>query len=78
VYAQRQAPKEGDSGWYIGPVDDPGGPPDSDELETRHLFQFLGARPSLLDIVALPEGYIVVFDGETIEAVLDPDDQNVW
>lgn len=78
VYAQRQQPREGDSGWYVGRVDDGNGPPGRDDLEARYLFQLLDSRPRLLDIAALPEGYIVVFDGETIEAVLDQDDNLVW
>ncbi len=77
VYAQRQEPDEGDSGWYVGPVDDPGGVPGREDLEARYVFQLLRERPALLDIVALPEGYLVVFDGEQIEAVLDADNDDV-
>lgn len=78
VYAQRQEPGDGDSGWYLGPVEGRSEAPDASEMEARYVFQLLSERPCLLDIVALPEGYLVVFDGDTIEAILDPENDDVW
>ncbi|RNB51995.1 hypothetical protein AAFJ72_16600 [Brevibacillus gelatini] len=76
VYLQRAEQREaGDSGWYLGPVR---GEVDSDGLESYYIFQLLKHRPSLLQALALPRGYIAVFRGDQIEAVLDEHDENVW
>ncbi|WP_309479522.1 immunity protein Imm33 domain-containing protein [Brevibacillus agri] len=76
VYLQRAEQAEaGDSGWYLGPVQ---GEVDSDGLESYYIFQLLKRRPSLLQALALPCGYIAVLKGDQIEAVLDEHDENVW
>lgn len=78
VYAQRQEPDDGDSGWYVGPVGGPDGQPGVEDLEAWYVFQLLAVRPALLDVFMLPEGYLVVFDGERIDSVVDPDNHDVW
>ncbi|MED1785773.1 hypothetical protein P4V43_28565 [Brevibacillus fortis] len=76
VYLQRaEDVRKGDSGWYLGPVE---GEVDSDQLESYYVYQLVQLRPSLLQVLALPRGYIVVFQGDQIEAVLDEHDENVW
>ncbi|WP_232697734.1 immunity protein Imm33 domain-containing protein [Brevibacillus daliensis] len=76
VYLERsQKSGDGDSGWYVGPVEKPDG---EIELESYYVYQLLALRPSLLQALALPTGYMVVFDGKEIEVVLDPYDVNVW
>ncbi|NTU33131.1 hypothetical protein HPY27_23505 [Brevibacillus sp. HB1.1] len=76
VYLQRaEDVRKGDSGWYLGPVE---GEVESDQLESYYVYQLLKLRPSLLQALALPRGYIVVFQGDLIEAVLDEHDENVW
>lgn len=78
VYAQRQAPKPGDSGWFVGSRAGPDTTLGVDDLEALHVYELLTERPSLLDVLMLPEGYLVLFDGDRIEAVVDPDDHDVW
>jgi hypothetical protein len=73
VYLERTpgAP-EGDSGWYIGPADDRGA---KRELEAIYVYQLLSVRPALMQVLALPARYLIVFSGDELEAVLN--DQNV-
>lgn len=65
----------GDSGWYLGPVEESN---EDSELEAYYIYQLLNLRPSLLKALAIPRGYIVVFEKEEIEAVLDEDDNSIW
>lgn len=67
--------EKGDSGWYIGPVDES---INTDELEAYYLYQLLKIRPALIQVLALPKGYIVVFIKDSIEAVLDQKDIDIW
>lgn len=76
VFLERTADVEkGDSGWYIGPaVNTEEQPP----LEAIYVFELLKHRPDLLQVLALPPGYLVVFDRDKIESVLNGDDVDVW
>jgi hypothetical protein len=56
VYAQRQAPGDGDSGWYVGPVDDPGGPPDADDWRRGTSFSSLARGPASSTSWRYPKG----------------------
>lgn len=79
VYMHRRRPvNDRDSGWYIGPVDDVGEPPDPSHLDAIYVYRLLNVRSGLLPVMALPPEYIVVFDGDEIEAVVDPSNQRVW
>jgi len=76
VYLERS--KEvvaGDSGWYLGFVEESEQP---QELEAYYVYQLLKLRPSLLQALALPRGYLVVFNGDEIEAVLNEEDVDIW
>ncbi|BFH13660.1 hypothetical protein WJ0W_003959 [Paenibacillus melissococcoides] len=76
VYLERSKNyNEGDSGWYLGPVE---GEDENPELVAYYIYQLLNLRPSLLKALAIPRGYIVVFDNDNIEAVLDENDNNIW
>ena len=76
IYLERTADRsEGDSGWYIGAVDEDAS---HRELEARMVFELLELRPALLQVLALPSGHLVVFRRDAIEAVLNPEDQNLW
>jgi hypothetical protein len=64
-----------DSGWYISRRD----ALDQDtEFEALWVYQVLRQRPVLASVLALPVGYLVLVDGNTIEAVADPDNNEVW
>lgn len=76
IYLERNhSAPEGDSGWYIGPVDghDVGG-----DYDAIYVYQLLRLRPELLQVLSLPPGYLIVFDGVKIKAVLDESEQDVW
>lgn len=77
IYAERQNPKLGDSGWFIGSVDGDDARETSD-LEAIQLYQLLQLRPHILSAMALPIGWMVVWNGTDIEAVLDTENRNVW
>ncbi|MFN3652317.1 MAG: hypothetical protein ACK47B_22295 [Armatimonadota bacterium] len=77
IYAERQASAPGDSGWYVGPADDTT-PPTTEALTACRVYELLRLRPSLLPALALPEGFLVVFNGDAVEAVLDPGNENRW
>jgi hypothetical protein len=78
VHLQRSEPEPGDSGWYVGPADGPASEQGADSYEAMYLFQLLRTRPALLQLLALPPGYLAVLDGNDIEAVVDPDNNDVW
>ncbi|MBB6118379.1 immunity protein Imm33 domain-containing protein [Nocardiopsis algeriensis] len=74
VVAQRSAPSgTGDSGWFVGTEGEDFEGVDS--LEAVHVYQLLELRPSLLQALALPEGYLASFGDDTLEVVLDASDR---
>ncbi len=76
IYLERTPnPPMGDSGWYVGPVNSTRAAVD---LEAHYVFQVLKLRPSIMQALALPAGYLVVFVGDTVDAVLGSDDVDVW
>ena len=75
IYLERSKEHEkGDSGWYIGPVDESIA---TDELEAYYAYQLLKVRPSIIKMLALPSGYITVIVKDEIKAVLDENDIDV-
>jgi hypothetical protein len=80
IFANRREPKGEDSGWYIGPAHDgrPGEPPKPEDLEALRLFELVRRRPEILYALALPVGYTVVWNGNNIEALADPQGRNLW
>lgn len=68
-----------DSGWYIGGADDDEeGSEDEEDYEACYVYELLESRPMTLAVLALPTGYVAVFDGDDIEAIYDEEDENVW
>ncbi len=75
IYLERSKEHEkGDSGWYIGPVDESIA---TDELEAYYAYQLLKIRPSIIKTLALPSGYMAVLDKDELKAVLDENDMDV-
>ena len=64
----------GDSGWYIGPYETEQNP---EELEALYIYELLKRRPSLMPVLGLPSGFLVVFRGDEIEAVLNEKNENL-
>src|SRR5262249_13822522 len=76
VYMERSHNVEqGDSGWFVGPTDRKAA---ESEMVARPTFELLRLRPALLDVLPLPPGYLVVWDGDGIEAIVGPDEKNAW
>lgn len=86
VYLERQSSSNPRfSGWYLGPVPPRGElrpahetPPSSGKLEELTVAQVYARRPELVAALALPNGWLVVFADQIVEAVLNPQNVNVW
>jgi hypothetical protein len=79
IFANRREPKGEDSGWYIGSAQEGAGqPPRAEDLESMRLFQLVQRRSEILYALALPVGYTVVWNGNNVEALADPQGRNLW
>lgn len=75
VYLQRfSGCGEGDSGWYIGPINEEA----SGELETIYAYELLKMKPAFIQVLALPYDYLVVFEEDKIKAILNENDVDIW
>ena len=75
IYLQRTGDVEkGDSGWYIGPVEDN----DNTDLYALYAYQLLKIKPEIIQVLALPYDFMVVFEGNEIKAVLNENDVDVF
>jgi hypothetical protein len=78
VYLLRRAPaSDHDTGWYVGPLatrDEL----KEEELETIKVYELLRRRRDLLHAMALPVGYLAVYFGSIIDAILDPNNKEVF
>jgi hypothetical protein len=78
VFARRQQPSGGDSGWYLGPTDSPFGTAAAADLEAVPLYSLMNRRPQILLALALPIGCMVVWDGAAIAALRNPEGKDLW
>ncbi len=62
------------SGWRIAPT--VGDITDS-EIDYMTIHAIYRARPALLQVMLLPPGYLAFFDGNRLEALLDPQDREI-
>ncbi len=77
VQLEREEPGPGSSGWFVGlPDEDP--PAAADAFETLVVGDLVERRPALLALFALPAGYMAIVAGDRVEAVFDPDFEDVW
>jgi hypothetical protein len=60
-----------DSGWLLGSVEDPEALGRESNLERIVIASLVQRRPALLQALALPPGFIVVFSGDSIEQIFD-------
>jgi hypothetical protein len=67
----RSEPRPGDSGWFIAARAKYA---NGAELEAIYAYQLIALKPAVLDAMTLPEGYMVMVEGEKIAAVADPED----
>lgn len=76
IYLERREKAfDNDSGWYIGPQE---GEVSEDELEVIHAYSLIDERPELIQVLNLPIGYMAILDGETIQAIVNADNEKVW
>lgn len=76
IFLQRNSDCEkGDSGWYIGHVNDD---EDTQELEAFYAYQLLKIRPSIIKVLVLPYEYMVIFEKLEVKAILNENDVDVW
>ena len=74
VYLQRhEPPTPSHSGWYLGPVNG-----DVEERENFYVYELLKRRQAVLQVLALPPGYLAVFERDRIKAVLNSADEDLW
>jgi hypothetical protein len=81
VYLERRAPqREDDSGWYVGPAEQGGAAQEitAADLESVYVYELYARRRELLDVMALPIGYLAVFSDSAIVSVVDPANEDVW
>jgi hypothetical protein len=78
VFARRQKPTQGDSGWYIGPAGGAAVTPKADDLEAMPLYELMNRRAHILFALALPADYMVIWNATVIEALVDPQGRNLW
>jgi len=74
IYLERKPPTQGDSGWFIGRVDKSA---NNKDLEAVYVYQLLKRRAALMKILLLPPGFLIVFEGDRIESILDDKDQSL-
>jgi hypothetical protein len=87
IYLERGEPSEDedggkDSGWYIGLADEDDDEEEKtiseDDYEGVYVYELLVQRPALMQVLGLPPGYAVVFDGDEIDGVYDEEGEDVW
>jgi hypothetical protein len=75
VYLERlETEAAHDSGWYLGMVADV----TVTAYDAVRVDDLLTIRPDLEAVLGLPAGYLVVLDGASLEAVLDPQGTLLW
>lgn len=78
IYLERTATDaERDSGWYVGAVDDAETGKTGEPLETIYVYQIFQIRRPLMQALALPPGYLVVLQGDVIQAIFNDEGSNV-
>ena len=75
IYLERTKDCEkGDSGWYIGPINDED---DTEEYEAFYAYELLKLKPALIQVLTLPSGYLVIFEKDELKAVVNERNVNI-
>lgn len=69
--------KKGDSGWYLGLVDDKKDTRSIDDYKSIYIFQLLELKPELLQLLSLPIGCLAIIKGDSIVEVLDSQNNRI-
>jgi hypothetical protein len=79
IYLERSEDiQERDSGWYIAEVDTINGDDSLENYENMYVYQLLQRRPEIMQLLALPPGYMVVMVKDSIIQVFNPEGKDVW
>ncbi|UCD75885.1 MAG: hypothetical protein JSV91_02990 [Phycisphaerales bacterium] len=79
IYLERTADTSpGDSGWFVGTVPDEAEADQDQACVAMTVSEMLQHRPALRDVLALPAGYLAVFGGDALMAVLNARDEDLW
>jgi hypothetical protein len=77
IYLERMTPEsEQDSGWFLGEVDRVEG--EKIEYDAIRVGDLIAARPDLMDLLALPPGFLIALDAGGPSAMLDGAGLDVW
>jgi hypothetical protein len=68
---------EGDSGWFISSRTGSEMVFQTDDLESIYVYQLLNLRPSLLEVLVLPVGYLIGFTGNEITVIFNDKKQMI-
>ena len=75
IYLERtKGYEKGESGWFIGSLDEND---KEEELEVFYIYEIIKLRPSIMQILSLPSGYMAVFNKENLVAIVDDDDNDI-
>lgn len=75
LYLERRSKsEEGDSGWYIGSVENS---IVEKEYEVYYTYEILKIRLEIMKILVLPIGYLVVLEKDELKAILNDKDINL-
>jgi hypothetical protein len=78
LFLKRDPPLSGeDSGWFVGRLEDLEAGK-SAEVQAMHVYEVFRLRPRLVNVMALPPGYLVIFRGDSVRALLDKDLHVRW
>lgn len=81
IYLERAKEYEkGDSGWYIGVIENnrAKAPSYKDEYESIYAFEVLKFRPDFAQLLSLPKGYLIAIIDNEIKEITDGDDNVVY
>jgi hypothetical protein len=77
IYIERKEPAfEGDSGWFLGPVEIPVDMPI--EYDALRAGDLIAAQPDLAELFSLPAGFLVVLDSAGPTTMLDAAGLDAW
>lgn len=74
IYLERKPAHPNDSGWYIG-VDESHA--STNDLRACFAYELLRIKPEIVKVLQLPEGYLVIFNDNELEAVVNPENDTV-
>ncbi len=78
IYLLRHPPASPtDTGWYIGPVDEKK-QVRAEDVERMPVWQLYKLRRDLMQLLALPVGYMATVWGTTLESISNPQDDEIF